>query len=123
MNLQAIANGAIIAVNSQIPATLQMSTGYMTGANGKQSPMYNAPQSLLIQVQAASGATLAHLAALNIQGVNRVAYLAGDWSGLVRPNKQGGDLITFNGQTWLIVQVLETWPDWSRVAIVLQAGS
>lgn len=123
MNLQQIATGVISAVNPTVAATVQMSTGYTTSADGTRTPTYSA-QAAQVQVQALSGKELALLSGLNIQGVLRKIYLNGDWEGLVRPAGKGGDLVTLpDGTVWLIVQVLEHWPDWTSAAIALQNGS
>jgi hypothetical protein len=123
VNLQQIATGVISAVNPTVAATVQMSTGYTTSADGTRTPTYSA-QAAQVQVQALSGKELALLSGLNIQGVLRKIYLNGDWEGLVRPAGKGGDLVTLpDGTVWLIVQVLEHWPDWTSAAIALQNGS
>jgi hypothetical protein len=57
---------------------------------------------------------------VNLQDVTRAFYIRGNAQGIVRPFSKGGDLIQVNGSMWLVVQVLETWPDWSKVAATLQ---
>ena len=59
---------------------------------------------------------------LNIQGTIRAIYLHGTLAGVVRPNQTGGDLVKRknDSETWLVVKVLESWPDWTKAAIVLQ---
>jgi hypothetical protein len=119
MNLHGIVSGAIGAVNPFITATLQMSDGYTTAADGTPTPAYTT-STAQIQVQALSASDIRHLDQMNITGVMRKVWLYGDWQSVVRPLGKGGDLLTFNGQTWLVTQVLETWPDWSSVAVTLQ---
>ena len=65
------------------------------------------------------------LYALDIQGVLRAAYIQGNVEGINRVRGKGGDLLTFNGETWLVVVVLETWdtPGWCKVAINLQTAA
>ncbi len=126
MDLHAIVAGAIGTVNPFILASLQMSNGYTTTASGKQVPVYFPAINQLIQVQALSSKDLAQLDGLNIQGANRAIYTEGFWSGVIRPDSKGGDLFTFpavpggSTRTWLVVQALETWPDWSKLAVTLQ---
>ena len=36
---------------------------------------------------------------------------------------KGGELVECNSQSWLVVKVLETWPDWCKVAIVYQGAA
>lgn len=60
---------------------------------------------------------------LNIQGVKRAIYLSGRINGIIRTDNKGGDLITAaDGKRWLVVLVLEYWPDWCKVAVTLQNG-
>lgn len=125
MNLHNIVRGGITMVNPDTPATLLRSTGYTTGANGKQVPTYAAPLTDKIQVQALTGGELEHVNNLNIQGVLRAVYLYGAWNGLVRTDGKGGDLLQFpvagiTGTNWLVVTVLESWPNWSKVVACLQ---
>lgn len=128
MNLHGIVSGVIGAVNPHVPATLQRSNGYATAPDGGRTPAYvTSPQT--VQVQALSAKEIQHLDGLNISGVLRKVYLNGDWRSLYRPGNQGGDRFQFGttgvpvnlqGTTWLVVQVLETWPDWCSLAIQLQ---
>ncbi len=126
MDLHGIVSGYIGTVNPLILASLRMSNGYTTLPSGKQVPAYLPAINQLIQVQALSSKDLAQLDGLNIQGANRAIYTEGFWSGVIRPDSKGGDIFTFPEvpggptRTWLVVQALETWPDWSKLAVVLQ---
>lgn len=128
MNLRGIANSVTSAVNPNTEAQLLRSAGSTTSPSGKRAPTYAAPVDAMVQVQALSAPQIQHLDSLNITGVLRNARLDGDWRGIYRPDSQGGDLITFGAgaradlanTTWLVVQVLETWPDWCSLAIQLQ---
>jgi hypothetical protein len=130
MNLRGIANSVTSSINPNTAAQLSRSTGYTTSASGKRTPSYAAPVGALVQVQALSAPQIQHLDSLNITGVLRNARLNGDWRGIYRTDSEGGDLIAFGttsdvradlqGTTWLVVQVLETWPDWCSLAIQLQ---
>lgn len=119
MNLYGITVGAISAVNPLTPAVLTASSGYTT-VNFKQVPAYAAPVSMNIQVQDLSTSEMRHLDSINIQGNLQKVYMPGQWNGIVRPKQQGGDLLSFNSQDWLIVHVLEQWPDWTVVVVCLQ---
>jgi hypothetical protein len=48
--------------------------------------------------------------------------LRGTLAGVVRPNQTGGDIVKRKNEmeSWLVVKVLESWPDWTKAAIVLQ---
>ena len=120
MNLNNLASSLIGAVNPLISATLTPSSGYSTAPDGSQVPAYGAPVTASVQVQQLTTRDLATLAALNIQGNFRKVWMNGNWNGIVRPEGKGGDLLAFNGQNWLVVQVLEQWPDWTSVAVSLQ---
>jgi hypothetical protein len=119
VNLHGIASAAVSAINPMVKATYRQSAGYTTDATFKQVPAY-LDKSVSVQMQMLSGSQLAQLNGLNIQGVLRSLYVAGEVQGVVRPRAEGGDLFIINGETWLVVQVLETWPEWSKVAICLQ---
>jgi hypothetical protein len=123
MNLHGIVSGAIGAINPNITnATVNYSNGYTIAAGGKQIPAYTTVTGVKIQVQALTGKEILQTQGLNLQGVVRAIYLYGDTQGAVRVSSKGGDLILFNGQTWLTATVLETWPDWSKVAATLQVS-
>lgn len=121
MNLHRIVAPVIATVNPMITATLKYSTGAgIDPATYEQTPTYDTVAGQQIQVQALTGKDLAQIEGLNLQGVVRAIYLYGDTQGVARPRQKGGDLIIFNGETWLTAIVLETWPGWSKVAATLQ---
>ena len=121
MDLRGCANAMSDSVNPNMPVTIQASTGYTTGGTGmRQIPSYAAPVSGFAQIQALSSEDLRHLDGLNVQGATYSILLRGPLNTVLRPNSQGGDLVTVNGQTFLTVAVLEQWPLWTRAAIRLQ---
>jgi hypothetical protein len=121
VNLHHVAVQAVCAVNPQVRVTLQVSNGQVTNADGTRSPQYMPPALVMAQIQALTADEIRHVDALNIQGEKRAIYLTGKLDGLVRPEKKGGDIIVFpDGSTWLVVLVLEYWPDWCKVAVTLQ---
>lgn len=126
MNLHGIVRGAITTVNPDIPITWRASTGYASDAAGKQVPAYAADLTIQAQVQALAGDDLAHINMLNMQGIFRTVYMYGNKQGIVRPEARGGDILLFpqvpggTVNTWLVVAVPETWPDWCRVIACLQ---
>lgn len=128
MNLHALVSPVIGAINPHITITLERSSGYTTGANGKQVPAYETAVDGPGQVQALGASDLKHMNDLNIQGVMRKVYLYGNWMGVVRADQKGGDVLTFPqvpgavAQKWKLVTVFETWPDWCAVGVVLQTG-
>lgn len=130
VNLHGIVSRAIGTINPPILCTFNMSTGYTIGADGTQTPSYFSTFGVPVQVQALSYTDLMKLGGMNIQGTRRKLYMNGNVEGVDRQAIKGGDLITmpdmpsFPGPTtWLVVQVLEHWPDWSSMAVTLQSGS
>lgn len=129
MNLQAIANGVITAVNPNFPATLYVSTGN-TVVDFVQTPTY-AQQPVSAQVQPLTSGDLRQLDSLNIQGAQKAIWINGAALGISRIKKRGGDLIVFadgalpEGNTWLVLASLEQWggSTWAKVAVELQDDS
>lgn len=121
MNLHGIVRGAIGAVNPHLPVVIQQSTGYTTGVDGSQVPTYTTINTTG-QKQALSGGDILRLNSLNVQGVSEKMYLDGNYEGLIRATGKGGDLLTFNGQTYLVAAVLERWADWCCVALTMQVA-
>jgi hypothetical protein len=127
MNLHGIVRGAITTVNPDVVCPYYKSTGFTQDAAFKPSPTYAAPVNVPCQIQALTARELSHEAFVNIQGLKRGVYMYGNTQGVDRSNVKGGDLLRFKQpdtgaavQTWLVVAVFETWPDWSKVGVVLQ---
>lgn len=124
MNLHNLVRGAIGAVNPELLATVRMCTGYTTAANGARTPSYTDFPGVPVQVQALSYSDLMKVDGLNIQGNRSGIYLNGNWDGLVRRDRKGGDLIVIpsgpSAGVWLVAVVLENWPDWTKVAVTQQ---
>lgn len=127
MDLHALVSPLISNINPQITATLLKSTGRNTSPAGRVVPTYASPITGLIQAQSLSGSQLQHMNNLGISGILCKAYLHGDWESVVRETLAGGDKFIFsyagftNG-TWLVVQVMERWPDWCCVGLQLQVN-
>lgn len=120
MDLRGLANGVTTTVNPNETVTVLRSTGYTIGTGAKQVPSYAAPVTGPGQVQALDADDIKQLDGLNIQGTIRAIYLRGTLAGVVRPDGTGGDLVQRGDQNWLVVKVLESWPTWTKAAIVLQ---
>jgi hypothetical protein len=124
MDLRGIANGISSVVNANTQVSVKRSTGYTIGADRRQVPAYADPVTGFAQIQALDALELKQLDGLNIQGVIRGIYLRGPLAGTIRATSQGGDMITVasgvHAGTWLVAKVLETWPSWTKAAIVLQ---
>lgn len=129
MDLRGIANTVSNTVNPNLIVSVQASTGSTVGAGYKQQPTYAPAVTGPAQIQALTNKDLKQLDNLNIQGVTKAIYLRGALAGVVRPNSQGGDLVTIAAPaptpyigTWLVVQILEQFPLWTKAAIQLQGG-
>lgn len=122
MDLRGIANAVTSTINPNETVAVLRSTGYTIGAGAKQVPAFAAPVTGPAQVQALDANDIKQLDGLNIQGTIRAIYLRGTLAGVVRPNQTGGDIVKRKNETesWLVVKVLESWPDWTKAAIVLQ---
>lgn len=121
MDMMGLANSTIsTTVSPNAMVNLYSSTGYDIGGGRRQLSHYADPVSLAASVQALDGADLRQVEGLNIQGTLRAIYLRMSVSGISRPKAKGGDLIKFDGDTWLIAKVLETWPLWTKAVMVLQ---
>ena len=120
MNLSSIADTVINAINPPTLVQVLRSTGYTTNADGQQVPTYTTLASTLMQVQELTQGDVRKLDGMNIGGQRNKLYFNGAVAAVVRADQKGGDLVKFNGQTWLAVAVLEQWNDWCSVAIVRQ---
>ena len=127
MNVRGLANGLIQQINPNITAQWVTSTGgYTTSAAGHRVANTQVARAIKIQAQGVSSDDLKHTDGLNIKGVMRSVTMYGNVQGVVRADSKGGDILKFpqmpNGLTrdWRVVQVLETWPEWSRVLVVMQ---
>ena len=120
MNLHGIVAPYVGIVNPLTSVIIERSTGYTINAQHKQVPSYAAPVTVMGQVQSLTYSDLQQTEGLNIQGERRGVYINGRTDGLIREDKLGGDLITWNNQKWLNVHVLEYWPDWCKFVITRQ---
>ena len=129
MDLRGYANQVSNVVNNNISVAWSPSTGYTAGAAGRQVPQYGTTVIGPAQVQALDGDSLRHLDKMNIQGTLRALYMYGSLANVIRPDSRGGDLIVIGPQsgappelqgTWLVIKALESWPSWTKVAILKQ---
>lgn len=123
MNLHGIASAAIGSVNPFINVLYRRATGgYTTSPSGKRTPLFTDFPGTPIQLQGLSAKDVQHMDALNITGLLRSIHMNGDTQAVDRANAKGGDLFVITGTEWLVVQVMETWPDWCRVVVQKQIG-
>jgi len=130
MDLRGIANAVSNSVNGNIIVSVQRSTGFTVGAGLKQVPSYAASVSGLAQIQALDTSNMRQIDGINLQSIYRVIYLRGVLAGVIRPNSEGGDLVTIASPApaeligiWLVTKVLESWPLWTKAVICMQEPS
>jgi hypothetical protein len=123
MDLRGIANSVSSQINPNVSVSVRRSTGYtIDPTTRKQVPGYATAVTGFAQIQALDGDDLKQIDGLNLQGTLRALYLRGPLAGVIRPEGKGGDMIDIGTQQWLVTKVLETWPTWTKVCIVLQGG-
>lgn len=123
MNLHGIASDIIADVNPMTVCQWYQSTGYSKNADFSVTPSYAAAVPITVQQQAMSQKDLTHMAMLNIQGAFTKFWLNGASYAVNRVTQQGGDkFVDASGRTWLVVAVLEIWPDWCAVVASLQVN-
>lgn len=121
MNLRAIANRATSGINPNVTAVALISTGYTTTPSGKQVPEYAAPVLVQIQTQALTKKEIEHLDSMNFSNATLAIYSNLQLTGVDRTRNSGGDLLTIDGESWLVVAVLEAWRvGWCKVAAARQ---
>lgn len=120
MNLRQIANRATASINPNIPATVRRYTGEVMGPGRKPIPQYAPDEQITIQFQPLTKGDLQHVDGLNIQGLFKSIHVNGNFYSVNREMQKGGDLFIVDGKTWLVIDPLELWPDWSRLLVCLQ---
>lgn len=124
MDLRTVSNGVSNIVNGNVQVTVKPSNGYTMGVGRKQVPAYGPDVTGYAQIQALDNDALKLIDGLNLQGTYRAIILRGSLFGVVRPDSKGGDLVVMqDGSEWLVVKVLESWPTWTKAAILKQGGT
>ena len=121
MNLHSIASSLIGAVNPPQQVVVKLSTGSSIDPSGRQVPSYAPDLIITAQVQSLTAKDIRQVERLNLQNVQNTIYLNGQLNAIVRSLNKGGDLVVLgDGTVYLVVAVLEQWPDWVKVAVTLQ---
>lgn len=120
MNLHKIANSGIRGVNPNIKAVVRRYAGEVIGTGRKPAPIYDPDEEITIQLQPLSKGDLQHVDGLNIQGLFKSIHVNGNFYSVNREMQKGGDLFIIDGKTWLVIEPLELWPDWSRLLVCQQ---
>lgn len=123
MNLHRIANSAVRRVNPNIVATVRRYLGETTGPGRKPIPQYAPDEQITIQLQPLSKGDMQHVDGLNLQGLFKSIHANGNFYSVNRTMQKGGDLFIIDGQTWLVIEPLELWPDWCRLLVCLQVDT
>jgi len=119
MNLHQMASGAIGSVNPFVPMTFYVNTGYTTADDGTRAPTFDTIETTG-QFQNLMGLELQQLSGLNLERDIGAIHVNGEFDGVVRGDSKGGDLVVIDGVNWLVIRVLEQWPDWCRIAVCRQ---
>lgn len=120
MNLRQIANRATSSVNPNVQAIVRRYSGEVMGPGRKPVPQYEPDEIITIQFQPLTKGDLQHVDGLNIQGLFKSIHVNGSFYSVNREMQKGGDLFIVGGKTWLVIEPLELWPDWSRLLVCLQ---
>lgn len=97
MNLRAVANSIITAINPNTVAVLLRSTVPTLNADFSRTPNY-IQQPITVQVQALSYADLRQAEGINLQGTRRALYVNGAVAGVIRVQQKGGDIRRLSGR-------------------------
>jgi hypothetical protein len=120
VNLHQLVRGVVGAVNPDIPVTIKPSAGAAEDDTGRAVPAYGPTIQTSGQKQPITGRDIERFQQQNIQGVTCKMHLNGNFEGLFRVLGKGGDLLQFEGRTFLVASVMERWPDWCCVALTMQ---
>lgn len=120
MNLHAMVRSAITTVNPDITATLRRYLGETIGPGRKPAPSYYPDEQVSLQLQPLTKGDMMHVDGLNIEGLFKSIHINGQYYSVNRTMQKGGDLFIINGQTWLVIEPIELWQDWSRLLVCLQ---
>lgn len=122
VNLRAKANMLTSRINPNINICLRRYVGASVNPDGTAGPQYAAPVNIVGQVQALGKKDIDHLSALNISDCERMVYVNAQLQATDRREQTGGDLLSFEGRTWLVVAIMEGWTTagWCRAAVSKQ---
>lgn len=123
MSLHDLVANVISSINPMMQCQWYQNTGLTTATGGTRTPVYNAPVTVTCQVQQLTGADLKHMNALNMSGITRKVWCDTLLTGIDRAAGLGGDRLYLpDGTIWLVVQIVETWPDWCSALLQKQVA-
>lgn len=114
--------GAIGAINPNQRIAVLVYSGKEVGESGQITPIYTTTYAIA-QVQPIADQSLNQSQNVNQTGISRSFYLNGDFRSLNREQGDGGDIIIWNNQKWLVISVDEGWyatAGWTKVTATLQ---
>lgn len=122
VNVRALANRMTRQVNPNISIGLRRYTGWTVNPDRTTTPGYAPATTIIGQVQALGKKDIDHLSALNISDCERMVYVNFQLQATDRREQTGGDLLTFEGRTWLVMAIMEGWTTagWCRAAVAKQ---
>jgi len=126
INLLALTRSAIAAVNPDQPVVILACVGQDVDGVYDPEPVYLPAVMVPAQSQPVPDKTLQLLVQQRDNSIWHDFYLSGNWSGLVRAQEKGGDLLYWNGFEWLVDQVLEAWnptAGWTKIRCIQQRAT
>jgi len=124
MNLHMLNRQAIGVISQDILAELKQSDGYDILADGTQQPKYKIYSGMIHAQPVPSTLQLGEY--ILTAEIGRFVYLRGSMASVVRADQKGGDIMRFPARPceayrdWKVVAVIEQWPGWCKVAVVMQ---
>ena len=123
MSLHDLVANIVSSVNPMMLCQWYQNTGVVVAADGTTAPSYAAPTTVSCQVQQLSSADRKNLNDMAVSGITRKVWCDVILTGIDREAGLGGDRLYLpDGTIWLVVQVVETWPDWCSALIQKQVA-
>ena len=123
MSLHDLVANLIGTVNPMVVCQWYQNIGTTPAVGGINTPAYNPPIGVNCQVQQLTASDIKHMQDLNLSGITRKVWCDQILTGIDRAAGLGGDrLVLPDGTAWLVVQVIEQWPDWCSATIQKQVS-
>jgi hypothetical protein len=123
MSLHDLASSVTSVINPMMQCQWFKNTGLTTVVGGAQSPTYAQVTQVQAQVQQLTAADLKHMNNMNMSAITRKIWCNAILTGVDRAAGLGGDRVVLpDGTAWLVVQVIETWQDWSSALMQKQVA-
>ena len=123
MSMHDLVANVIGGVNPMMLCQWYKNIGFVSGTDGSVVPSYNAPAPVTCQVQALSSSDRKALNDMGVSGITRKVWCDAQLTGIDREAGLGGDRLYLpDSTTWLVVQVVESWPDWCSAILQKQVA-